>query len=183
MRRRSPFDGEFASGDRKGAAGEATCASARRLAEARSARLPAGVACSLSAQRFCSTLFNFVQPCAATALEVALTRKERIMCFRPPTAQMDENATAGAPGAPAAPGVPGVPAAPGAPGAPSAPAAPGGPKVPSAPSAAKPDDGEGSSADFMGDAPGAKVQSCVPTLKVQSSGTKKKPFVPPVPGK
>ena len=27
------------------------------------------------------------------------------------------------------------------------------------------------------------VRRCPPTLKVQSSGTKKKPFVPPVPGK
>ena len=117
------------------------------------------------------------------------------MCFRPPTAQMDENSPVGAPGAPAAPGAPSAPGAPGIPAAPGAPGAasvPGSVVVPSAPAAARgssapgsvgSEPSAGSSADFMGDAPGAKVQSCVPTLKVQSSETKKKPFVPPVPGK
>ena len=96
------------------------------------------------------------------------------MCFRPPTAQMDERATTGSPGAPAAPGAPGAPKAPGSPGAPGAPKA----RV-----LAGDGIGEGSSAEFMGDAPGAKVQSCVPTLKVQASDSKKQPFVPPAPGK
>lgn len=39
---------------------------------------------------------------------------------------------------------------------------------------------EGESAEFMGDAPGAKVQSCVPTLKMEKS-EEVKTFVPAPP--
>lgn len=77
------------------------------------------------------------------------------MCFRPPTAQIDGNPDG-------APAIPGVPGAPGAPKAPGVPAVPGAPKA--APGA--PAEMEGHDAAFMGDAPGADKQSCIPTLKV-----------------
>lgn len=108
------------------------------------------------------------------------------MCFRPPTAQIDDDGK----GASNIPGASKAPVAPGAP-VPKSPKAPGAPKVSGAPSVpgettkkesvSTETDASGSDAEFMGDAPGAKIQSCVPTLKVKSTESKETPFVPPAP--
>ena len=39
----------------------------------------------------------------------------------------------------------------------------------------------GEDAEFMGDAPGADIQSCVPTLKIEKKEVST--FVPPAPGR
>lgn len=123
------------------------------------------------------------------------------MCFRPPTATQGEGKEGA--GAPPVPGAPRAPQAPGVPGAPKVPGVPGAPKVPQAPGASAagaPGVTGGSeasqatgdvaatpqqealegAAEFMGDAPGAAVQSCVPTIKAKTA-QKKAVFVPPAP--
>ena len=124
-----------------------------------------------------------------------------VMCFRPPTATQGEGKEGA--GAPPVPGAPRAPQAPGVPGAPKVPGVPGAPRVPQVPGASAADapevlggpeafqvtgdvaaaqqqEASEGAAEFMGDAPGAAVQSCVPTIKAKTA-QKKAVFVPPAP--
>ena len=91
----------------------------------------------------------------------------------------------GCAGAPKVPGVPGAPRVPQVPGASAAdaPEVLGGPEafqVTGDVAAAQQQEASEGAAEFMGDAPGAAVQSCVPTIKAKTE-QKKVVFVPPAP--